>query len=458
MHFWQQTRRSLSLAVPIVVGLLVQQLIHSIDLLMLGRIGYTAIAAATLGGTAVMVPLVLGFGICTAMQVLVAQAKGRENLLEGGDILRQGLQTAAAYGLLAGLALAVLAPRVGLLGAEAEVNRLAQAYIVLVGWSILPTILAVSIKNYCESMGFPWLPLGVLLASLLVNTLLNWIFIFGALGAPRLEVAGAGLATLLSRIFQLAALGFIVLRSPRFPLGWRARSFLRLELARLRALLAVAVPASLQILFEVGLFVFAAVMMGWLGTAPLAAHGVTIQVAALAFMVPLGISFATSIRVGNALGRGDLPGVRAVIANNLLLSLGFTGLYAVAVIAARGSIPELFDVDEAQTRALTSRLLVIAGLFAVFDGVQVVTLGALRGLLDVRVPMFLVGIAYWGIGLGTAAVLGFAAGLGAAGIWLGLLAGLAGASLMLLLRLRRTLRSLERPAIDSRVARPRLAG
>jgi MATE family multidrug resistance protein len=273
-----------------------------------------------------------------------------------------------------------------------------------------------------------------------LNAVLVYSLVFGHLGLPAMGMAGAGLATTLVQIAMVLAQAAVVVwakpfRDYRiFSRWWRA------DWARLRRVFSLGLLISIAILLETGLYIAAVVLMGWLGTVPLAAHQIAVQIATLTFMIPFGISQAATVRVGHAVGRRDAIGVRRAGWTAIGLGVAFMAGVAVLLYAGRNALPTLFIDpavgDGSQVAVLAASLLVYAAVFQMFDGGQTIAMGALRGMSDVRVPMLIAAVSYWCVGFTLAYMLGFEAGMGAIGIWFGLAAGLALAALLLNNRFR----------------------
>lgn len=437
--WWTMFKPTLALAVPMIIGQLGQMLMPLLDAAMVGRLGVTPLAAVAFGNLVVWIPMIAGFGICVAVHVLVASAHAAEDREETSEVLRHGLGMAFLYGLVCSLFIMValnwldLIPRV-----EPEVITAAKPFIAWIGWSIISVLCYTAVKNYCEARNRPWLPLVVLSASIVLNVLLNWILIYGHLGAPAMGVAGAGLATFLARLAALVAILVIVQRDPglraEFPRGLLAR----LNGERLRRMLSLGGPSAGQILFEVGVFNLVTLLAGMLGKIVLDAHQIALNIAAVAFMVPLGLSQATGIRVSQAVGMKKLAEARRIGWESLACSTVFMALYALVILLTRHELPKVFlradAPGAADVMALSSRLLLWAVAFAVFDGAQVVSLGILRGLRDVRVPTAISFTGYWLVGAPLAWYGGMEKGWGGPGLWGGVSIGVMTVAVLLVLR------------------------
>ncbi|MFS8638439.1 MAG: MATE family efflux transporter, partial [Gemmatimonadota bacterium] len=301
----------------------------------------------------------------------------------------------------------------------------------------LPAALFVAFRQYLEGMGLTRAPMVITLFGLVLNVFANWIFIWGVEGwIPAMGVVGAGWATTLVRwAMVLAMLGYLV-RHPKLRpfdgVQWRPDRRLLDRMVR------IGLPIGAQLGLEVGLFSFAAVMMGWFGAVELAAHQVTINIATTTFMVALGVSVAGSIRVGQHIGAGNRRGVRRAVAGTYVLALGFMGTCALVFVAAPETLIGLYTGDPA-ILALGTTFLAFAAAFQLFDGAQVAGIFLLRGAADTRIPMILAAVGYWGIGLPAAYVLAFHAPFGPAGIWIGFVVALAAVAALMALRVRRIL-------------------
>jgi MATE family multidrug resistance protein len=379
-------------------------------------------------------------GLISAVAVMTSHAFGSQDRTAGAEALRHGLGLSTLAGLVATLALLLLRDHAAWLRQPPEVVLEARAYIGWVGWSLVPALPAMVAKQFCEALNRPWPPTLILLGGVLLNVLLNWLWIFGHAGFPAMGLEGAGLATLAARVATLGGILLFVLRDRKLagwlPGRWLARPVWRVA----RRQLALGWPVGLQHLLEVGAFVLGSLMMGWISARALAAHQIAITCAATTFIVALGFGMAVGIRVGHAWGAGDHAAWRRTGWVGLGFAVALMGAFAGLFLTANQPIAGLF-VPDAEVRALAAGLLVIAGFFQVFDGLQVVALSALRGLSDVRRPAALVALAYWVVALPLAWLLGFVFHLGPAGIWIGLASGLAMAAATLIARFRKLARA-----------------
>jgi multidrug resistance protein, MATE family len=430
-----ETRRTLALSFPIMAGMIGHMLMGLADTLMVGRVGVEALAAASLVNTISHVPVVFAFGILAAVQVLVSQAVGAQKPAEAGDTFRHGLLIAAVAGILTAVGLVLAGPHMTLLGQPSEVVAASQIYLQYIAWSMLPALVAHAAKQFSESLNHPWQPMALVLAGVGLNLFLNWVLIFGKLGAPEMGLEGAGLGTLLARAATAVAMLVFVLRSSRTR-GWLPATWLRLwSLTRLREQFRIGLPVGLQTLLEVGAFSAGALMMGWISTEAMAAHQIAITCAGTTFMFALGVGMGVSIRVGHAWGAGLRSRLKRIAYGGAALGAGSMGLFALAFMLGGRTIAGWFVVDPAVIQ-LTATLLFVAGIFQIMDGLQVVMISALRGMSDVRLPVIIVAVSYWGVALPLAYAMAFLLDLGAVGVWIGMAAGLTLAAAGLTARFR----------------------
>ncbi len=428
-----EARRTLALAIPMTAGQVGQMLLGFCDSLLVGRLGIVPLAASAFALGIFNVFLIAGIGLVAGVSILAAEAHGANRPREAGEVLRHGLAISGVSALamiaLLGLGLGTL----DRLGEPPEVLAAARPFLVLIGWSMLPALAWQCLKQYCESLSYPRLPMLTMFGGVALNAFLGWVLIYGRLGAPPLGLVGAGWATLTTRTLLFGVLLARVLRAARFRESLPVRWLAALSWKRLRGQLALGAPVALQLLLEVGLFSLAAIMMGWLGAAPLAAHQVAITYAALTFMFPLGIAIAVSVRIAQAVGAGEWARVRPIGIGGVGMSLVVMSLFAGGFLGFGGPLAGVF-INDAATAAVAVQLLAVAGIFQVFDGAQVVSMGALRGLSDVRLPTVISFVSYWLVALPTCYFLGIAGRSGAVGVWWGLALGLAFAAMALTTR------------------------
>ncbi len=437
-----EARGTLRLAGPMITGQLAHMAMQFCDSLMVGfYLGVVPLAASALAISIQSPTFVACIGLMSAVGVRSAQALGGGRRDTAGEILRHGMIMALVVGVLVATLLWLVEPFFHRMGQDPEVVRQAMPFLRLFAWSIIPTLLWQALKQYCEAHNLARAPMWTALAGVSLNLFLNYALIFGHFGAPALGLPGSGLATLISRCVLFLLLVAWAWYSPALRDEIRAIHWLRRpHWHHFRALLGIGIPGSIQLLMEVVAFAGAAIMMGRLGAPALAAHQIAITYAATTFMVPLGLSFATSLRLGQAFGARERERLRRI---------GFSGLAMAAMVMCVGAI--LFSVFgrwlaawftmDPEVITIAAALLAVAGVFQIVDGIQVVGMSALRGLSDVRVPTLIAFCSYWVVALPLCYWLGFHTRFGAVGIWWGLAAGLGCAAVLLVWRVARKTRA-----------------
>lgn len=433
-----ENKTTLTLAAPIIAGFVGQMLMGVVDTIMVGHVGVLPLAGCAFANTVLAVPLVFGFGLLSSVSVEVSHAHGEKRPEVAGEFLRGGLLIAVLLAAFLVLLAYIGTPYLPLLGQPAEVNAIAGTYFLLCAWSFLPAFVTGAAKNFSEALEHPWPPFWIMLVGVGLNVVLNWILIFGNLGAPPLGLDGAGWATLISRLATMAALLFYTANSRRLHASWPRRWLAHGILSRTRRLTNVGIHSGGLSLCEIGAFSFGSIMMGWLGVVPLAAHQIALSCAATTFMVPLGLAQAVSVRVGHARGAGAKERIPDIVHGALALSIGIMSVFASCYLLMGNTIAAAFVEDHA-VRNLTVQLLALAGIFQIFDGIQIVSSGSLRGFADTRIPLLIGMFAYWGIALPVSWTAAFAFEIGARGIWMGFVVGLGLAAGAMFLRLRHRL-------------------
>lgn len=410
-------------------------LIGITDTALIGRVGTVELAAAAFTHGVFGVFFVMGLGFLFPVGVFAARDAGGGGMHDCAAWLRHGRVVALGIGLIAFALLAAVSTQLHRFGQPEEVVAVMRPFFLLISLSLIPVFLFQVQRQFAEALGRPWVPMIIMIGDVGLNALLNWMFIWGHLGMPALGLMGSGLATLLARCAAVIVIGIWMRRSATF-VAVRAVPRSGLERARFRALFGMGIPAAGSLLFESGAFAAAALMMGWLGAAQLAAHQVALSCASFTFMFPLGLSIAVSMRVSRALGEGRRELVRAIGFGALGMSSMVMLMFAMVFAFGGPWLARGFTVD-ANVIELAAQLLTVAAVFQLFDGAQVVGAGALRGLTDVKVPTLITLTAYWGLAIPSAYFIGVRGGQGAVGIWAALAGGLAFAAVFLGLRFRR---------------------
>lgn len=429
----QEIKQTLLLSFPIVVGQLGQLLMSVVDTLMVGRLGAQALAAAAIANSLFTLVMVVGFGITVAVTPLTAIAYGAGKHSECGIVLRQGLIVNLVFGLLLCGGVMALSECIVYMNQPAEIIGPASFYMKILGLSMIPFMLFQSYRQFAEGVNFLKPAMIITLLANLVNALANWMFIFGNFGAPALGVAGAGVATVSSRIFMAAALIIVIRQTRKMKVFDPTLNYRKIDFNMMKRLLSIGIPAGFQYFFEVSAFAASSVMIGWLGTIPLAAHQIALNLASISFMVAMGISAAASIRVSHAVGRKDIHATRTAGFSAVLLCAGFMASAGLIFIIFRQFLPSLYISDSIVIEK-TAALLIIVAFFQISDGTQAVGLGILRGLTDMRIPTLITLTAYWIIGMPFGYILGFKCQMGMPGVWYGLFLSLTASGLLMMIR------------------------
>ncbi|WP_187430021.1 Multidrug resistance protein NorM [Roseobacter fucihabitans] len=436
MTYFEHGRAILTLGLPLIGGHLAQTAIGVTDTVMLGWYGVEALAAVTLGSTFFFVLFIFGSGFAWAVMPMVASFEA-----EGDEV---GLRRATRMGLWLSLGFAVLVlpmmlysePLLGLLGQGEQLAADASAYLRIAGLGIVPALQVMVLKSYLAALERTQVVFWITVLSAIVNALVNYALIFGNWGAPELGIAGAAIASVATQF--IALIGIVIYARAVLPEHALFQRLWRADWKMLAQVFRLGWPIGLTGLSEVGLFATSAMMMGWLGTVPLAAHGIALQLASITFMVHMGLSNVATIRAGNAFGRHDPEHMKKGARVVTLASLIMAALTVVLFLLMPEDLISLFmQRDEPQREAILAigvGLLAMAALFQLVDGAQVIALGLLRGIQDTRVPMICAGLSYWVVGIPCSYLFGFVLGFGGIGIWMGLVVGLGLAGLLLSVR------------------------
>lgn len=434
---------TLRLSIPIVIAQLGVVLMGVTDNLFVGRLlGAVPLGAAGLANSLSFLMSSVGVGGLTVVAALVSTARSQNDPAAVNRLFRAGLRVAVLLSLLLGGLSALLAYFFDLFGQTAEVTALAQTFMLILSASLLPLLIFVAARQLCDGLRYPRVAMAITLLALLLNAGFNYLLITGAGPFPAMGLMGSATATLLSRVFMAVAMLLYIYRSGKF------RPFLESAYAVLPTtkevwtVLRLGIPGGLTFFFEVATFSLAVVIVGWLGEDRLAAHQIAINMASVTYMMATGISSAAAIRVGAAVGQRSSAGVRRAGVAAFLLSIGFMSLAALIFLTANEWLVSLYIRDNPAVSTIAATLVIMAGFFQLSDGIQVVALGSLRGLSDVNVPTLITLFAYWVVALPMSYVLAFPFGLDAVGVWIGLLAGLTLAAILLTWRFFQRVRRL----------------
>lgn len=418
------TRRIISISIPIILGNMTQILLGIIDSAMVGSIDSVLLAGSALVNNILSIPYVMGIGLTYAISPLVATANGNRQHSRCLHVAYNGFLLCTVFAILIGLGIHWGSDIVFHLDQAPEVAAVSQDYLIIMGWSTIPMLLFLALKQFTDGLEYTRTAMILALSSIPLNTFLNYIFIFGKWGMPRYELFGAGIGTLVTRIIIFIGLLIVVFRSPKYaPFRRHLSVSLQIKKKTMRQLLHIGIPSSLQYAMESGAFAVSGIIIGWFGAVQLAAHQIAMSSAALTFMVSMGLSAAGSILVGNSLGKRDLATARLIGRKTLLIGLAYGIACALLFMVTSQKIPYFFN-NEPAVIEYASMLLILAGIFQISDATQAIAVGLLRGLYDVRVPMVFIIIAYWVIGIPLGYYLAFHTSLEARGMWIGLVTGL----------------------------------
>ncbi|WP_423212386.1 MATE family efflux transporter [Paracoccus yeei] len=431
-------RATLALGLPLVGSHLSRMAIGVADTVMVGWYGVSELAALVIATSFFHILFFLGMGFGIGVMGLIAAAIARGDEVEVRRSARMALWLSIGYGVLALPAMWYSEPILLAVGQAPVVAELAQEYLRIAGFGLVAVLCQLTLASYLAAMERTQVVLWITLAGLPLVVFLNWVLIFGNLGAPEMGVRGAAIVAVVVQFLQLGAIAGYAAWLPAARRHHLFQRFWHPDWAEMRQVFALGLPIGLTMVAEGGLFVGSNVMMGWIGTRELAAHGIALQIASITFMLHLGMSNAATVRIGQAKGRGDAQGMR----DAGVTVIGISVVLALLAVAAFELFPRqlvglYLDATHPETPAiveLAAGLLFYAGLFQLMDAMQVIGLGLLRGVQDTRVPMILAAISYWVVGMPVAYGLAFVLELGPAGLWLGLVVGLSFAAVLLMRR------------------------
>lgn len=432
-----EANKTAKLAYPIILGELAQMALGIIDTAMVGAVSYKHLAASSLVQSVIIIPFVLGIGITISVSQLVSQSHGQRDGQQVSHYLYNGFWLSAITALVISLSLEFGQNILFHLNQDPEVAMLAVPYLQIIGWSIIPMLLFMALKQFTDGLEFTKTAMILSLLALPINVLLNWIMIFGNWGFPRLELVGAGWGTLITRTLIFIALGVVILRHSTFKkyIAVRKKQWI-FSLKTMKELLHIGIPSSLQLSMEAGAFAVSGILVGTIGAVEQAAHQIALSIASVTFMVSMGLSQAGSIRTSNAFGRKDWPTISLIGRSTIMMALSYGVACALAFIVFRYQLPLVFN-DNPEVLALSALLLLYAAIFQISDSTQVICAGLLRGIKDVKIPTLFIAIAYWVVGIPVGCLLAFYYEMGAAGIWTGFIIGLTLSALFLSFRFRK---------------------
>ncbi|MEM6522235.1 MAG: MATE family efflux transporter [Bacteroidota bacterium] len=434
-------KKNLLLAYPVMISQVGHMMVNVADSVMVGKLGALPLAGASLANVIFHLLMTFGIGLSYAITPLVATADGEGNHSFAAQVLKNGFLLNVITGFLLFILVFAGSPILSYLDQPKNVVTAAVPYLNIITLSLIPLMVFQTFRQFAEGLSQTRQAMFIVIASNLINIGLNYLLIYGKAGFPALGLNGAGWASFISRVILASWIILYIYFSPRFSKyrpGFAIKGYSK---ALIQRLAGIGLPAGLQFIFEVGAFGFAVIMMGWISTEALAAHQIAVNLAAVSYMAASGLSAAATIRVGNQLGRNDIFTLRAAAFTLYGMVITFMLACAIVFFIGRYFLPSLY-IDDLEVVQIASSLVVIAGFFQLSDGIQVVSLGALRGLEDVKIPTALTFIAYWVIALPAGYGLGFKLGLGAEGIWYGLLIGLTLVAIAMTIRFNKLTKAL----------------
>lgn len=417
-------------------------LVSLVDNIMVGQLGTAELAAVSLGNSFVFIAMSLGIGFSTAITPLVAEADGEKNIEKGKQAFNHGLFLCTVLGISLFFLLLVLKPLMYKMSQPDEVVAFAKPYLDLVAFSLIPLIMFQGFKQFADGLSQTKYSMWATIAANVINVVLNYLLIFGKFGFPEMGIIGAAIGTLISRVFMVIFIWFLLKRKDKFKPYFERFSFKNIKKQVLNKIIGLGFPSALQMLFEVAVFTSAIWLSGVLGKNPQAANQIALNLSSMTFMVAMGLSVAAMIRVGNQKGLQNFKELRRIAFSIFLLVILLDIIFALIFYVFNTQLPRMYvdetdlvnQADNIQVMTIAAKLLVIAAVFQISDGIQVVVLGALRGLQDVKIPTVITFIAYWIIGFPVSYFLGKEDVYGSEGIWMGLLAGLTASAIMLYIR------------------------
>jgi len=430
------------LAAPVMLGMLGHTFVSFIDNIMVGQLGTAELAAVSLGNSFMFIAMSIGIGFSTAITPLIAEADSSDNLNQARSTYKSGLFLCTTLGIILFLGIYFSKPLMYLMKQPKEVVELAIPYLDLVAFSLIPLVIFQAIKQFSDGMSMTKYPMYATLLANIVNIILNYILIFGKFGFPEMGIVGAAYGTLASRLIMVVYLWLLLRYKKRSAQIVKNIKFFILDILMIKKIINLGSLSAMQMFFEVAIFTAAIWLSGLLGKNPQAANQIALNLSSMTFMVAMGLSVASMIRVGNQKGLQNYKELRRIAFSIFLLGILLATFFAVLFFIFHKSLPNIYlDIEDAanysdtiEVLSIASNLLLAAAFFQISDSIQVVVLGALRGLQDVKIPTILTFISYWVVGFPISYFLGKEEMYGSFGIWLGLLAGLTTASILLFIR------------------------
>ena len=442
VKYTKEFKYNWKLAAPVILGMLGHTFVSFIDNIMVGQLGTAELAAVSLGNSFLFIAISLGIGFSTAITPLTAEADSSGNFINVKSTFKHGVVLCFGLGLVMFLGVYFAKPLLYFMDQPKEVVELSLPYLDLVAFSLIPMITFQGLKQFSDGMSMTKYPMYATLLANILNVIFNYLLIFGKLGFPELGIVGAAYGTLISRMVMVLSLWLILTRKKSSKKFITKINYFDLDLKMIKKIINLGSPIALQMLFEVAIFTAAIWLSGLLGKNPQAANQIALNLSSMTFMVAMGLGVASMIRIGNQKGLKNYKELRRITFSIFLMGTFLAFLFFTVFLVFNESLPHLYiDLNDADNYAdnievltIASQLLIAAAFFQISDSIQVMVLGALRGLQDVKIPTIITFFSYWIIGFPISYFLGSNELYGSFGIWLGLLSGLTSASILLYLR------------------------
>jgi MATE family multidrug resistance protein len=433
---------NIKLAYPVILGMLGHTLISIVDNIMVGNLGSTELAAVSLGGSFVFIGMSLGIGFSTAITPLVSMADAEKDDKKIRSVFHHGLLSCVILGVFIFTLIVLAKPIMYIMHQPKEVIDLASPYIDWVAFSLIPVIIFQGYKQFADGLSRTKYSMYAIFMANIIHIFINYMLIYGIWIFPKLGIIGAALGTVISRILMVVFMHYIMKNNAQLNPYFKNFSFREIKKTMLKKIASLGIPSAMQMLFEVALFTAAIWLCGSIGKTSQAANQIALTLATTTFMFAMGLSVTATIRVGNNKGLMDYKNLIIVARSVFLLAIILETFFGILFVIMHNFLPHLFlnmenvnqAIENKEVIIIASKLLLVAAVFQISDGIQVVVLGALRGLQDVKVPMYITFVAYWVVGFPISFFLGKYTELEAVGVWIGLLAGLSTAALFLYLR------------------------
>jgi MATE family multidrug resistance protein len=453
MNIEQYTKEfsyNIKLAYPVILGMLGHTLIGIVDNYMVGNLGSTELAAVSLGNSFIFLALAIGMGFSTAITPLIAEADAEKNDKKIRTTFHHGLLLCTILGVSLFILTVLSKQLMYFMDQPQAVVALAAPYIDWVAFSLIPVVIYQGYKQFADGLSLTKYSMYAIILANVVHVIFNYVLIYGFWIFPKLGVIGAALGTVISRIMMVVFMHYLMKHNAIMKQYFKNFTFKEIKKSILKKIIDLGFPSAMQMLFEVTLFTAAIWLSGSLGKNSQAANQIALILASSTFMVAMGMNVTAMIRVSHAKGMNDYKNLIIVARSIFLLAVMLEAFFAFIFVVFHNYLPHLFlnmsdpaqVIDNKEIIMVTSKLLLIAAIFQISDGIQVVVLGALRGLQDVKIPMYITFVAYWVIGFPISFYLGKYTDLKAVGVWIGLLAGLTAAALFLYIRFARLTRKL----------------